>query len=52
MTKIIAIDFDETIAESFDTIFKYHNYKINNISISKDEVTNYQIRETPKYKKL
>ena len=52
MTKIIAIDFDETIAESFDTIFKYHNYKINNITISKDEVTNYQIRETPKYKKL
>ena len=50
MTKIIAVDIDETLSETIDAALKYHHYTIKNIPIIRSEITDYNIRNIPKCK--
>ncbi|HCB51363.1 TPA: hypothetical protein DEP21_02185 [Patescibacteria group bacterium] len=49
MTKIIAIDLDETLAETLDEVLKFNNYQINGISAQKDDISSYYIHEIKSY---
>lgn len=45
--KIIWIDLDEVLAELFDYVLKYNNYRIWNILLNKESISDYYIYKIP-----
>ena len=49
MNKILWVDLDEVLAETIDEVLKYHNYNINNMSITKNDISDYYLSNISKY---
>lgn len=49
MNKILWVDLDEVLAETIDEVLKYHNYSINNMSITKNDISDYYLSNINKY---
>lgn len=49
MTKIIAVDLDEVLAETFRALLKKKKWKFFGTKISWDEAISYKLREVPKF---
>jgi len=49
MQKVIAIDCDEVLANTIDSIFKFNGHTFNGLPIQRDDITTFFWHELPKF---